>query len=263
MSTVGAPGTHGAQRTDGATTVSGSGVRPGSDPTTTAAGPVAPPRSERELWERARRLAGRTVAELARDAGIAVPADQRRAKGLVGNLVERALGATGANTDAPDFPDLGVELKTIPVARDGRPRESTFVCTIDLRSIADTDWHGSRARRKLARVLWVPVESEADVPLGQRRLGAPVLWSPARDEEDALRGDWEEIARLIGRGDVEMIDARAGQCLQVRPKARDGRSRGRAADADGAPVRTLPRGFYLRATFTARILHAAFTPGGR
>lgn len=222
---------------------------------------LEPPCAEAALLERARALAGSTLADLAAHGGVTLPADLRRAKGLVGQLVERALGATGANTDAPDFPVLGIELKTIPVGRDGRPRESTFVCTIDLRSIGEMTWADSRARRKLARVLWVPIESEPDLPLARRRIGAPVLWSPTPHEEDALRADWEEIARLVGRGDVEMVDARAGQWLQVRPKARNARSRSRAADAEGAPVRTLPRGFYLRATFTARILRDAFAPG--
>lgn len=236
------------------------GPAPGASDTRGVGGAIEPPHTEDELRRRARMLAGWTLADLAAHTGTTLPVDQRRAKGLVGRLVEDALGATGANTDAPDFPALGVELKTIPVARDGRPRESTFVCTIDLRSIAEMTWADSRARRKLARVLWVPIESEPDLALANRRIGAAVLWWPTPDDEDALRADWEEIARLIGRGDVEMVDARAGRWLQVRPKARNARSRGRAADADGAPVRTLPRGFYLRASFTARILRDAFAP---
>lgn len=224
--------------------------------------PLTAPATEAELLRRAIALAGTTIADLARTQDETVPADQRRAKGLVGRLVEEALGAEARNADVPDFPALGIELKTIPVARDGRPRESTFVCTIDLRSIADTDWAHSRARRKLARVLWVPVESEPTLTLAERRLGTPVLWSPSTTDEDALRADWNEIANLIGRGDIEFVDARAGRWLQVRPKARNASARCRGHDAEGAPVRTLPRGFYLRASFTERILRDAFASPG-
>lgn len=222
---------------------------------------VDAPRTEGDLLARARRLAGLTVGELALRCDETVPAEPRRGKGFVGRLVERALGGAGTNEDVADFPALGVELKTIPVRRDGRPRESTFVCTLDLRTLADGDWAAARVRRKLARVLWVPVESAPAVPIARRRIGTPALWSPTPEEEEALRTDWEEIALLVGRGDVEFLDARAGRWLQVRPKAANARSRGRALDASGAPVRTLPRGFYLRATFTARILRDALAIG--
>ncbi len=217
-----------------------------------------PPATEAELLLRAHALGGRTLGELAAQLGHTLPPDARHAKGLVGQLIERALGGAGTSADQPDFPALGIELKTIPVRRDGRPRESTFVCTIDLRSIGDGDWESSRARRKLARVLWVPVESDPALPLTARRIGTAVLWSPAGADESALRGDWEQLAGMIAHGDIELIDARIGHALQVRPKAAHGGSRGRAVDAAGAPVRTLPRGFYLRATFTAHILRQAF-----
>ena len=60
-----------------------------------------------------------------------------RAKGLAGTLIERALGASAGSTAEPDFPALGIELKTIPIDAAGRICESTFVCTIALGRIAD------------------------------------------------------------------------------------------------------------------------------
>jgi DNA mismatch repair protein MutH len=47
----------------------------------------------------------------------------------------------------------------------------------------------------------------------------------------------------------------------VRPKAANSRSRRVARDEDGARFATLPRGFYLRATFTAGIIEQALTAG--
>ncbi len=216
------------------------------------------PESEAELCRRARALAGRTVFEVAEKLAVPVPSDQRRAKGFVGTLVERALGATAATRSAPDFEALGVELKTIPVRRDGRPRESTFVCVIPLARIAELEWETSPVRAKLARVLFVPVEAEPDLALGARRLGSPALWSPSRADDSVLRADWEELAGLIGAGHVEAVTGHLGRALQVRPKAASSRDRRRAPDADGAWLATVPRGFYLRATFTAEVLGRFF-----
>jgi DNA mismatch repair protein MutH len=219
---------------------------------------VVAPNSESELFDRARAIAGRTLAELAERASLEVPRDLRRAKGFVGQLVERTLGATAASRAGPDFATLGVELKTLPMDERGRPVESTFVCTIPLARVGDIEWLDSPVRAKLRRVLFVPVEGERERPVGERRVGEPFLWSPSAEEESDLKFDWDELSGRIGRGDVESITGHFGRFLQVRPKAADSRSRRRAFDADGVAFAALPRGFYLRATFTERVVRERF-----
>jgi DNA mismatch repair protein MutH len=203
---------------------------------------------------RARGLAGATLGELSSRLGRKVPVDFKRAKGFSGQLLEQALGADSASRAEPDFAALGVELKTLPVDRQGRPRESTFVCTIPLTEIGDVEWASSRVRRKLRRVLWIPIEAEPAVVIESRRIGVPLLWSLEPEDELALRVDWEELAGLIGRGELESITGHMGRFLQIRPKAANSRSRRHGLDEDGAIYAALPRGFYLRAAFTRRIL---------
>ena len=100
----------------------------------------------------------------------------------------------------------------------------------------------------------VPIEFDPRIPFPARRIGSAVLWSPDASEEAALRADWAELTGMIALGELDSLSARHGQCLQVRPKAANARSLTPAADGDGAPGRTLPRGFYLRARFTGSIL---------
>lgn len=216
--------------------------------------PLRAPESEAELLSRARALAGSTILELASRFSLAAPNDLRRHKGFVGALIERALGATAGSRAAPDFEALGIELKTLPVDSQGRALESTFVCTIPLIEIGEVEWLSSRVRRKLSRVLWVPIEGERRIPVPERRIGEPLLWTLTEAAESALRFDWEELAGIIGRGDVETITGHIGRCLQIRPKARNSQSRRRGIDTEGARFAALPRGFYLRATFTSQIL---------
>ena len=220
------------------------------------------PRTEAELLSRAEALAGRTLSDLAKDASVTLPPDLRRQKGFVGQLVERLLGATASSRAAPDFEHLGVELKTLPVGKDRVPVESTFVCTIDLVRIGETEWEQSLVRKKLARVLFVPVEGDRGIPLASRRVGTSLLWSPSPEEEASLRFDWEELVGLIGRGDVESITGHMGQDLQIRPKAANASARRRGVDADGSSFGALPRGFYLRSSFTAKLLSERFSHAG-
>ncbi|PSW24283.1 DNA mismatch repair endonuclease MutH [Photobacterium swingsii] len=217
-----------------------------------------PPQTEQELLTRAQALAGLTLGELAEQAGIIPPQDLRRDKGWVGQLLEWHLGASAGSKPVPDFIELGIELKTIPIGYHGRPLETTFVCVAPLIGLHGLNWHNSHIRHKLAKVLWVPVEGERDIPLTDRHVGSPLLWQPSPEEEDQLRQDWEELMDMIVLGQVEQITAKHGEVLQLRPKAANNKALTEAYGANGQPIKTLPRGFYLKTHFTAAILAKHF-----
>ncbi len=216
------------------------------------------PATEEALLRRAVALTGRSVAEVAELAGVEVAPDLRSHKGWLGQLVEHVLGASAGTAREPDFPALGVELKTIPVDAEGRPRESTWVCAAPRDGTLPRTWEGSFVRGRLERVLWVPVVTATGVPLGDRVFARPFLWSPDAATRAILRDDWEGLRELLALGEVDHQAARLGQALQLRPKARRSSSWQWVVDADGDWVRDTPRGFYLRARFTRQILAQHF-----
>jgi DNA mismatch repair protein MutH len=205
---------------------------------------------EASLLARAHGFAGWNIAELAAACALPLPASPSRAKGAIGHLVEHALGATAGSRPGPDFAS-GIELKTIPIDARGKPAESTFVAMVS-RADLERPWEESNVRCKLARVLFVPVESRNVRPFAERRFGHAFVWSPSEAEEDVLATDWSALSDLVLlHGEVR---AHHGRALQIRPKGRDADDTTRRTDADGAPTRVLKRAFYLRATFTERIL---------
>jgi len=214
-----------------------------------------PPPDEPTLLSRANALAGHPLRAVAARQRMPVPDSLRRDKGWIGQLLEAALGATAASRAQPDFPHLHVELKTLPVHPDGRPRESTYVCTAPLDGSMARDWTSSWVRRKLQRVLWVPIVTPDGTPPGDRIVGTPFLWTPSAREDAVLRADWESIAEHIALGHLHQLHARHGEALQLRPKAADASQRTWVLDEDAEWVRENPRGFYLRPTFTRAVLH--------
>lgn len=216
--------------------------------------PITPPASEQVLLERARAIAGFSFARLAEQLGEPVPGNQQRAKGWAGQLLERALGASAASLPQPDFQQLGIELKSLPLNSNGQPRESTYVCTVPMKDTLRLSWERSWLRLKLQRVLWVPIEAAPEIPLPERRIGTALLWSPSADDEAVLHQDWEELMELISLGRWEELSAHHGRYLQVRPKAAHSRVLTDSHDSEGNPCQVLPRGFYLRTTFTRQIL---------
>ncbi|WP_336756423.1 DNA mismatch repair endonuclease MutH [Pantoea sp. USHLN298] len=218
----------------------------------------APPEDEAILLARAQALAGLTLETLADRAGLTMPPDLKRDKGWVGMLLELLLGASAGSKAEQDFAHLGIELKTIPIDATGKPLETTFVCVAPLTGNSGVTWLTSHVRHKLARVLWIPVEGQRDIPLRQRRVGAPLLWSPSAEEDEMLRQDWEELMDMIVLGQVDQITARHGAWLQIRPKAANSKALTEGIGDQGQPILTLPRGFYLKKSFTGPLLARHF-----
>ncbi len=216
------------------------------------------PKSANELLERAWAIAGMNLRDLAADADIELPKDLRRDKGWVGQLLEWHLGAAAGSKPQQDFADLGIELKTIPISYTGKPLETTFVCVAPLTGIQGLTWDNSHVKNKLSRILWIPVQGEREIPLGERCVGSPLLWSPNEEEEQLLRQDWEELMDMIAFGQFDKISARMGEVLQLRPKAANSRALTEAYNQLGKPIKSLPLGFYLRTQFTGRILQRHF-----
>ncbi|MFT4059148.1 MAG: DNA mismatch repair endonuclease MutH [Legionella sp.] len=213
-----------------------------------------PPRSEDELLERCSRIVGLSFAQLCLSLGLFIPENPDQRKGWIGQVIEFALGSDAKNLSVPDFQGLGVELKTLPLAASAKPTESTFITTIPLLTIHQQKWNTSQCFAKLRRVLWLPVEGDTRIPYSQRRIGEGFLWSPNREDEEILAADWNYLSSQISLGCLETLDATAGEYLQVRPKAANGKSLCYCFDSEGNKVRTLPRGFYLRSSFTAKIV---------
>ena len=215
---------------------------------------VHPPESETELLDRTWNLAGLSLGELANKLDLKTPENLLRNKGWIGELLEQALGATAGSKPEPDFQLIGVELKTIPIKLNRQPKETTHVCTVPMINTTGMTWENSLVKKKLSKVLWIPVEYNDQIHLADRRIGSPLLWSPTTEEESLLRTDWEEFIELISLGELDQITAHLGEALQIRPKAANSRALSESVGKNGERIKALPRGFYLRTSFTASLL---------
>ena len=218
---------------------------------------ISKPSCITELIYRYNAIAGKKISELAKEHGISIPSSLHRTKGWIGQLIEVALGATAGNKAIPDFPSLGIELKTLPLNKALQPSESTYVCTAPLHSSIMT-WEQSTVYNKLRHVLWVPVEGCLTKPLSERYIGTPFLWKPNKEQLGILQKDWEELMEHIQLGRVAALSARHGKFLQIRPKAANSKVLIETIDSEGVTVKTVPKGFYLRTAFTKIILQEQY-----
>ena len=90
--------------------------------------------------------------------------------------------------------------------------------------------------------------------MAERRIGTPILWQPSEQQEHQLQRDWEELMDYIVLGQLDKINARLGEVLQLRPKGANSKSLTKGIGKNGEIIDTLPLGFYLRKAFTHEIL---------
>ena len=217
-----------------------------------------PPESIPELITRAEAIAGRPLRWVSNRLKQTVPPDLRRNKGWIGQLIEAELGATGGSKAQHDFPHLRVELKTLPMTREGRVQESTYVCTAPLDGSMSSTWAESWVREKLSLVLWIPIVGGSAIPPGDRLIGSPLLWQPNKEEESLLKQDWEALSEMIAMGELWQLDAKKGAVLQIRPKAASSKELTWMLDDQAEWVQANPRGFYLRSKFTQSLVDRSF-----
>ena len=214
---------------------------------------ITPPKTETELLQRANKLAGCCLGEIAQQLQLAIPDDLTHQKGWVGILLEKSLGATANSKAEPDFQLISVELKTLPLNHKLLAKESTFVCTVPQR--ITLTWRNSQVWQKLKRILWIPVEATKNIPIRKRRIGHPILWTPNQAQEAILRQDWHELTEMLSLGQHAQLTAKQGTYLQCRPKAAHSRIVRNEINQQGKPHFIIPRGFYLRTCLTNEILH--------
>lgn len=216
---------------------------------------LSTPTTSDELLARTAKLSGMTLAELAIMHHQKLPDSLKQAKGFIGQLIELSLGATAGSQPEPDFPHLGIELKTIPINSKGEPCETTYVCTAPHTLPAQIEyWENSRVKQKLSQVLWVPIEADPSIPLPKRHIGTAILWHLDSTTEKILRQDWEELTYMLHLGKTTRLSAKIGTYLHLRPKAAHSRVLTQGIGEEGEPLLINPRGFYLRTAFTQKIL---------
>lgn len=215
---------------------------------------ITPPQNFDELIANLNFIVGKSLTELAEFAKISVPIDTLHGKGFTGELIEKCLGASAANQSIPDFPELGLELKSIPVDDNLCPLESTFLCYAPLTGIRHYSFESSPLYSKITRVLFVLIRASRELDFSQRVVLGYFFYTPSEDELNTVRNDFNELYELVKTGNVEKINARIGQIIQMRPKGASGKVLTECIGPNGEIIRTRPRGFYMRRAFTQKLI---------
>lgn len=213
-----------------------------------------PPQDRHELCTRLNMINGYSIRELATLANLELPDSSSSGKGFSGQLIEIFLGAHASNLPLPDFIDLNIELKTLPVGTDLMPQESTFLCGVDMNREGFVPFEKSPLYHKLKTILFVLLLAPKGSPIGDRRVIGYFFFAPHGKTLNLMKSDYNELMGLINEGRAQEINATMGNIIQMRPKAASAKEVTIVRDQEGNNVYTRPRGYYLRRSFTKELI---------
>lgn len=216
---------------------------------------LTPPKSVAELCARLDNLLGRSVAELSSLAGINTPYNNTSGKGFTGLLLEIFLGANARSLPEPDFIDLGIELKSLPVGFNLSPNEDTYLSMADINPERHIPFEHSSLYSKVRDILFVVVLAPRGLKISERRIMGYFFFRPNDEQMKVFKQDYDEFNELILSSRAREITGSLGNYIHMRPKGRKNDATVAIRDENGELTYTYSRGYYLRKSFTKELLN--------
>lgn len=216
------------------------------------------PKTECELINRAFKLSGMRLIDF---FNLSTPFvdkfisnNVKKTNGFLGQLMEVYLGASAKNLPIPDFPNLNIELKILPLNKYMFPKHPIKICyTSFYPSVNNIVWDSSLVKLKLNKVLWIPFESDNSIHISKRRICHPFLFN-LKKYEKIIKQDYENIKELLILGKKEYISSDLGEYLNIKPISSN-KKLTNTIDHNGELVKTNFIGFYLNIKFLKRIMY--------
>lgn len=178
-------------------------------------------------------------------------------KGASGLIVENLLGIENNNRDEADLPQIGCEIKILPLQknRDGsiKAKEPTAIQMINYCEVARETWETAKIRSKINLTFWVVYLAKVDgKPKRQDEyiIVDYFLDHPSDVQNGIFKTDWEEIQSYIRRGDADKLSCRMGVYLEPKTKGASNQDKTDAPDGKGGITRARRRAFYYKKNYT-------------
>ncbi len=205
------------------------------------------------ILQRLRVYEGKSLAHLHRDLYGTLPL--KMTKGFTGRLLEQLLEVTNLNESTPDFPEYGLEIKTIPIGSKGIVKEHTFLSTISLPFLEGT-FRRSKLYHKIFKVLWIPILREGTYMSLHDQIGRSFIVELEESIIAKLEGDWNLLTGLLREEAYPLISSDIGEILHIRPKAQNA---AHMVCVNGQRVN--PMGFYFRKSYTQELIRPYWMRG--
>jgi DNA mismatch repair endonuclease MutH len=153
-----------------------------------------------EIKKRAQSLKGKYISDLKRTL-------DTKDKGAIGKIIEEfGFGIKNNSESRPDFHDIGLELKVVPLKTGKKGikglsvKERTKVCFLNYHQILESDWENSHAKIKLNHVLFVFYQYNKENHLDSQIKDYYFFELKNQLDEPIIKCDWKRTKQLVADG---------------------------------------------------------------
>lgn len=206
------------------------------------------------LFEIIKKAKGKTIRELKAELNIE---RENMKKGASGLIVENILGLRNNNNADADIPEIGCEVKVLPLQKNKngqiKAKEPTQIQMINYFEVANESWETAKVRKKITLTFWVVYLAKQDgVSLSQDEYKIIDFFVDHPEESKMLvfKEDWELIQSFIIKGLSDQLSCSMGKYIEPKTKGANSNDITDAPDGKGGIIKVRRRGFYYKKAYT-------------
>lgn len=189
-----------------------------------------------------------------------------KGKGAIGQIIEReGFGMANNNEARPDFDNLGIELKILPLKRTAKNdltvKERTKICSINYVKLIDEHWDHSHAKNKLQEILFVFYEYNKVDPSNSTIIDY-LFFQLENSDEPLIRSDWERTRGLVEKGLAHELSESQNVILAASRSGAGGLSEDKWDVQPNNSQKARKRAFSLKPSFTKVLWNEVRDPNG-
>lgn len=197
---------------------------------------------------------GKTIGEIKSELNIE---RENMKKGASGLIVENLLGKKNNNEDEPDIPEIGCEIKVLPLQknRDGliKAKEPTQIQMINYFQVNSENWDNAKIRRKINLTFWIVYLAKINstsLLQDDYRIVDFFVDQPNDSIQEIFKKDWEAIKNYIKEGLADRLSCSMGTYIEPKTKGKNNQDLTPAPDGHGGKIMVRRRAFYYKKNYT-------------
>jgi len=207
----------------------------------------------------AKKLIGKSIEDVISSSQTKVTINLKN-KGSIGNIIEESwFGIKNNNSPLPDFSEVGIELKVIPLTKQRNRlvvKERTKICSINYQELISENWETSHAKEKLNKILFIYYLYDAK-NIRESTVKKIDLWQLNQNHNEMIiQNDWLIVQQKVHEGYAHKLSERDSKILAASRSGQGGKDKdGNLRDLVQQPIKkyedeALKRAFSLKQSFT-------------